>query len=142
MARHGALAVGVFILVSLVSGVLGQTTVDDNPFPDVIARARVMTPFDDTAPKVNLTGVITQQPTHIRPRNPYQYFRMAVTDPSGTASWAVLLRAADDEVANLRTGVSVTILATPTKDGSRRVELVQSFGPNRSGLMNLAVNAQ
>lgn len=139
MRMYRSLA-ATFALCLAVGPAFGQSPISDNPFPDVIARARAIGPFDDRAPKVTLTGVITQQPTHIRPRNPYQYFRMAVSDQGGTAIWAVLLRASDEETSNLKPGVTVTILATPSKDGSRRVELVQSQGPNRSGLMNLNVN--
>ena len=60
-------------LAMLVSSAFGQIDVSDSPFPDVIARSRAIGPFDDQAPKVTLKGVITQQATHILPRNPYQY---------------------------------------------------------------------
>jgi hypothetical protein len=69
---------------------------------------------------------------------------MAVMGEKETVIWAVLLIANDEEIANLKPGVAVTILATPTKDGSKRVELVQSAGPECSatcaGLTNLIVN--
>jgi len=139
--KYRTLGAAILALLIGVSPNFGQQAAD-NPFPDVIARSVALRPFDLQAPKLKLSGVITQPPTHILPQNPYQYFRMSVSGQNGTEIWAVLLRAADSEVANLKPGVTVTVLGTPTKDGTKRVELVQSSGPNSAGLMNLIVNAQ
>jgi hypothetical protein len=121
-------------IAALVSGVsvsFGQIEVRDNPFPDIIARSSTIRPFDLNAPKITLRGVITQEATHIKPPNPYQYFRMAVKDesaPAGVTIWAVLLHATDSRTEVLKPGAAVSIRATPSKDGSRRVELVQAIG--------------
>jgi len=108
--------------------VFAQVELSDNPFPDIIARSVVIRPFDLDAPKVTLTGVVTEAPKHIKAPNPYQYFRMAVRDdsaPNGVVIWAVLFWAPDGQTPNLPTGTPVTVRATPPKDGSRRVQLVQ-----------------
>jgi len=93
---------------------------------------------------VKLSGIITQAPEHIRPQNPYQYFRMAVSHENATEVWAVLVWGADSDFANLRPGVKVTLLGTPTKDGSRRVQLVQSIKqqPVSAGEMSLTIDSR
>lgn len=119
------------LIFSAISISFSQIEVSDNPFPDIIARSSAIRPFDLNGPKITLRGVITQGATHIKPPNPYQYFRMAVRDdsaPTGVAIWAVLLHATDSRTKILKPGSAVTIRATPSKDGSRRVELVQSTG--------------
>jgi len=141
--RYKTFGTAVFALLYVVSLSLGQVDARDNPFPDVFNRSRSVTPFDDQAPKTPLSGVITEAATRIKSN--YRYFRMAVADtsaPNGVAIWAVLLWGSDAEVAMLKPGVYVTVLATPTKDGSRRVELVQTDRSNSLGLKNLTVNTQ
>jgi hypothetical protein len=118
---------------------------DDNPFPDVIARPAVDRPFVLDGSQVTLSGIITQAPVHIRPQNPYQYFRMSVTGGNTTEIWAVLIWGADSDFANLKPGVKVTLLGTPTKDGSRRVQLIQSKQkqqPVSAGDMRLTIDSK
>lgn len=136
-----------FVLLSLASLNVAQSNMEanrwskDNPFPDVIARSRVVMPFDDNAPKKTLSGVVIQEPLHINQR--YQYFRMAAVDPSsptGVAIWAVLMGGVPDtEAVRLKSGVYVTLLGTPVKDGTRRVELVQPAPPTTASLANLNI---
>ena len=130
-------------LAALSGLCLGQKP-DDNPFPDVIARSVFIRPFVLDSSEVKLSGTITQSPVHIRPQNPYQYFRMSVTRDNKTEIWAVLIWGADSDFANLKPGVKVTLSGTPTNDGSRRVQLVQSnIGqqPVSAGEMKLTINS-
>jgi hypothetical protein len=135
--RHGAASI---LLFAIMGTLLAQT--DDNPFPDIIGRSTAVRPFDEKAPKVTLNGVITQKAVHIKQPNPYQYFRMAVNGVNTPEIWSVLLWASDSQTANLNPGVSVRILATPSKDGTRRVELVQPKGNlgSDSMMVNLTIN--
>src|SRR5215468_5810151 len=83
-------------LVAICGLSLGQQ-VDDNPFPDVIARSAAIRPFVLDGSQLKLSGTITQAPVHIRPQNPYQYFRMSVTRDNTTEIWAVLIWSADSD---------------------------------------------
>ena len=130
--------------LAAISGFSFGQQSDENPFPDVLARSVLIRPFVLDGSQVKLSGIITQAPVHIRPQNPYQYFRMAVSHENATEVWAVLVWGADSDFANLRPGVKVTLLGTPTKDGSRRVQLVQSIKqqPVSAGEMSLTIDSR
>jgi len=141
MRRSGMTITAALVAIGGLS--LGQQ-VDDNPFPDVIARSAAIRPFVLDGSQLKLSGTITQAPVHIRPQNPYQYFRMSVTRDNTTEIWAVLIWGADSDFANLKPGVKVTLSGTPTKDGSRRVQLVQTIKqqPVSAGEMSLTIDSK
>ena len=147
MSFSRILAGTIVFFVTALSSALAQIELSDNPFPDVIARASVNRPFDLNAPKHTVSGVVTEAPKHIKQPNPYQYFRMAVKDDSatnGVAIWAVLFWAPDADTPALKPGVPVTVLVTPSKDGTRRVALVQQGpqSPTNVDLTQLRIGPQ
>lgn len=106
----------------------------DNPFPENPRGSRAAI-FDNRT--VAFEGVITQAVARLEPRLPRYFFRMDVRDAATGAvrQWAVTLNhlkgmpAGDPDLARLRVGTRISIVANLDRDGSPRAYVVPQDVP-------------